>query len=87
MRRFNSVQQQIIAGLEAKGWVEQKANRQVNSRSFKHPDRGTTRIFVSTSGPVRAGQNRLSSIVVSKKFMEQVMAAGVVALAKRKKSA
>lgn len=80
MTQHFTIQAQLIAGLLAKGYKELTAQRYVGCKAFAHPDRPTRRIFVGKGGSFRAGQNRVSSMVISRKFTEEVLAAGQVAL-------
>jgi hypothetical protein len=81
MPKQPTIQSQLARGLQVKGYLEHTATRYHDgTRSFYHPDTPTRRIFVGPSGSFRAGQNRLVSMVISKRFTEEVKAAGMVAL-------
>lgn len=66
----------IIRGLEANGYQELTATRYVGCRVFRHPDKPTRLLFVGKGGSLRAGQNRTTSMVVSGRFKQEMLAKG-----------
>lgn len=79
MPRF-TIQQQLISGLEGRGYHEYTAKRYSGCRAFKHPDKPTQLIFVGKGGSFRCGQNRMTAMVISSKFTEAVMTEGLARL-------
>jgi len=74
MARRETIADQLVRGLIARGWIEVQSNTR-KARTFKHPDRrqGTPYRFVGKAGSLRLGHTYSGSIAASDKYRQQVL--------------
>jgi hypothetical protein len=69
-----TIEQRLIAALLARGYVELTATRYVKATAFRHPTLPTRILFVGKNGSLRIGQNRTTSVPVSSRFKNELLA-------------